>query len=113
MLSGVRYDWWRYPRPGVLLLEPATVGSALLGLTAVGASWIFRSYGFWKREQQLSWRIWLAPLAVATTALVFMLVPTPMEGAFDRGRGAMEELAISMQQKHTSYIGRRTVPLPV
>ena len=109
VLGGVRYDWWRYPRPAVVLLEPATVGLALLGLTVVGALWIFRSYGYWTREQRLSWKIGLAPLAVATTAMVFVLVPTPTEDAFDRARGGMEELANSMQQNLMPYTGRSTV----
>ncbi|MDI9914600.1 hypothetical protein [Rhodococcus sp. IEGM 1379] len=109
LLAGVRYDWWRYSRPAVILLEAATVGIALLGLTVVGALWIFRSYGYWQREQQLSWKIGLAPLVVASTAFVFVLVPMPTEGAFDRARGEMEQLADSMQQNQTPYTGRRTV----
>ncbi|MDJ0402989.1 hypothetical protein QNA23_05845 [Rhodococcus erythropolis] len=109
VLAGVRYDWWRYPRPAVLLLEPATVGSALLGLAVVGTLWIFRSYGYWKREQRWSWRTGLAPMVVATTALVFVLVPTPREGAFDRARGGMEAVAHSIQQNPTPYAGQRTV----
>ena len=109
MLAGVRYDWWRYPRPAVLLLEPATVGSALLGLAVVGALWTFRLHSYWIREPHLSWRTGLAPMVVATTALVFVLVQTPTEGAFDRARGGMEAVASSMQQNQTSYAGRRTV----
>lgn len=105
LLAGVRYDWWRYPKPAVVLLEPATVGFAVLGLVAVGVVWLFRSSSYWKRERRPSWTIGLAPLVVAATALVFVLVPTPTERGFDRAHVGMEQLAMSMLGDHIQHIG--------
>lgn len=45
---------------------------------------------------------------MVTIALVFVLLPTPTEGAFDRARGGMEELN-AMQHNLTPHTGRSTV----
>ena len=105
MLAGVRYDWWRYPKPAVVLLEPATVCFALLGLLAVGVFWVVGSYGFWKREQRLSWGMGLAPLVVVATVLVFFTVQTPTDRAFDRANVQMVMLADSMLRDGTKHLG--------
>ncbi|MCQ4129128.1 hypothetical protein NOU13_31990 [Rhodococcus erythropolis] len=105
ILAGVCYDWWRYPKPAVVLLEPATVCFALLCLAVVGVFWIVRSYGFWKREQRLSWRMGLAPLVVVATVLVFFTVQTPTDRAFDRAHPEMAELADSMLRDGTQHLG--------
>lgn len=105
LLAGVRYDWWRYPKPAVIILEPATVGFAILGLAIVGFVWIVRSYGYWKRERRLSWTIGLAPLIVMATALVFVLVQTPTDRGFDRAHDEMKALAMSMLADNTQHIG--------
>lgn len=105
MLAGVRYDWWRYPKPAVVLLEPATVGFALLSLLAVGAFWVVRSYGFWKREQHLSWQMGIAPLVVITAALAFVTMQTPTDRIFGGANAEMAELADSMLRDGTQHLG--------
>lgn len=105
IVAGVRYDWWQYPTAAVIFLEPATVCFALLGLLAVGVFWVVGSYGFWKREQRLSWRMGLAPLVVMATALVFFVVQTPTDRAFDRANAQMAELADSMLRDGTEHLG--------
>ncbi|WP_221621583.1 hypothetical protein [Rhodococcus sp. KBW08] len=105
LLAGVRYDWWRYPTAAVIFLEPATVCFALLGLAVVGVFWVVRSYGFWKREQRLSWRMGLAPLFVVATTLVFFAVQTPTDRAFDRANAEMAMIADSMLRDGTEHLG--------
>jgi hypothetical protein len=105
IIAGVRYDWWQYPTAAVIFLEPATVCFALLGLLAIGVFWVVRSYGFWKREQRLSWRMGPAPLVVVATALVFFTVQTPTDRAFDRANPEMAELADSMLRDGTEHLG--------
>ncbi|MDG3010626.1 hypothetical protein G4X40_10740 [Rhodococcus sp. D2-41] len=105
LLAGVRYDWWQYPKPAVVIVEPATVGLAILGLATVGVVWAFRSFGYWKRERRLPWGAGLAPLAVAATALIFVLVPTPAVRGFDQAHYEMERLATSMLRDHTQRVG--------
>ncbi len=105
VIAGVRYDWWLYPKLAGVLLEPATVCFALLGLAVVGVFWFVRSYGFWKREQRVSWRMGLAPLVVMATALVFFTVQTPTDRAFDRANAQMAVLADSMLRDGTEHLG--------
>ena len=105
LLAGVRYEWWEYPEPADVILEPVTVGLALFGLISVGIVWAVRSYLQWKRIRTIARGFGVLPAVVLIAAIAFAAVSPPEVSEFNSAHGIMEDFAVSMLSGKASQVG--------